>query len=114
MTPQYDREELFQKVWNRLMIKVAEEYAVSSVALAKACRKLSVPVAGRDHWAKLAQVIRRPKPVLPKLEKVPVTYRTEKAAETFDRDTDPELAAIEELLTSGALNPPADDAETRL
>ena len=51
---QYDREELYQKVWEKPMLKVAEEYGVSSVALGKTCRKLCVPVPGRGHWAKLA------------------------------------------------------------
>jgi len=30
---QYDREELYQQVWEKPMLKVAEEYGVSSVAL---------------------------------------------------------------------------------
>jgi hypothetical protein len=54
MLLKYDREELYQKVWERPMLKVAEEYGVSSVALGKVCRKLAVPVPGRGHWAKLA------------------------------------------------------------
>ncbi len=54
MLEPYDREELYRKVWEKPMLKVAEEYGVSSVALGKTCRKLSVPVPGRGHWAKLA------------------------------------------------------------
>lgn len=54
MPLQYDREELYQKVWEQPMLKLAEQYGVSSVALGKVCRKLSVPVPGRGHWAKLA------------------------------------------------------------
>ncbi len=30
MLLKYDREELYQKVWERPMLKVAEEYGVSS------------------------------------------------------------------------------------
>jgi hypothetical protein len=108
----YDREELYRKVWERPLLKVAEEYGVSAVALGKTCRKLSVPVPGRGHWAKLAfgkEGVK--KPPLPKLDKVPVIYRSpvvQRKPPTPDQN-DPECAAINQLLTSGALNPlPAD------
>jgi hypothetical protein len=75
---QYDRDEQYKKVWERPMIKVAEEYGVSSSALGKAFRKLLVPMPGRGHWAMLAHGhsgVR--KPPLPKLDKVPIVYRAE-------------------------------------
>jgi hypothetical protein len=50
----YDREELYEKVWQRPMRILAKEYGVSDVALAKTCRKLHVPVPGRGYWAKKA------------------------------------------------------------
>ena len=113
---QYDREELYQKIWEKPMLKVAEEYGVSSVALGKTCRKLCVPVPGRGHWAKLAhghQGVK--KPPLPKLDKVPVIYRSPVAANkppTSDQ-TDPELTTVNQLLSSGALNPGPVDPTAR-
>jgi hypothetical protein len=106
----YDREELYKQVWERPMLKVAEEYGVSSVALGKVCRKLSVPVPGRGHWAKLAHGhAGARKPPLPKLEKVPVIFRTHQSEEkkaAAAKLKEPEYAAIDQLLSSGALNPP--------
>ena len=58
------------------MLKVAEEYGVSSVALGKVCRKLAVPVPGRGHWAKLAHGHRRAQTTSAKLDPVPVIYRS--------------------------------------
>jgi hypothetical protein len=105
---QYDREELYQKVWEQPLLKVAEQYGVSAVALGKTCRKLSVPVPGRGHWAKLAHGhAGAKKPPLPKVDKVPVIYRSpvaQKKPINSDQN-DPELAAISQLLTSGALDP---------
>jgi hypothetical protein len=104
---QYDREELYERVWEKPMLKVAEEYGVSSVALGKTCRKLCVPVPGRGHWAKVAhghQGVR--KIPLPKLDKVPVICRSPIAAKkppSFDQ-ADPEFAAVDQLFSSGALN----------
>jgi hypothetical protein len=113
---QYDRDELYQKVWERPLIKVAQEYGVSSVALGKACRKLSVPVPGRGHWAKLAHghagVRKLP---LPKLDKVPVVFRSSRVQQkeaTASDQADPEFTAIGQLLSSGALKPPPVDAST--
>jgi hypothetical protein len=109
----YDREELYQKVWEKPMLKVAEEYGVSDVALAKVCRKLSVPLPGRGYWAKLAHGHAVPKkPALPNLDEVPVIYRSEQSQQKQNKKPDPsdsETATIEELLRSGALVPPAID-----
>jgi hypothetical protein len=115
---QYDRNELYQKVWERPLIKVAQEYGVSAVALGKACRKLFVPVPGRGHWARLAygHVGVRKLP-LPKLDKVPVVYRSSRVHQketTAPDQTDPEFAAIDQLLSSGALKPPPIDASAGL
>jgi hypothetical protein len=112
----YDREELYQKVWEHPMLKVAQEYGVSSVALGKTCKKLSVPVPGRGHWAKLAHGHSGTnKPPLPKLEKVPVIYRSPIAEKkpTDSDQSDPEFISISQLLVSGALSPPKIDLISR-
>ena len=46
----YDREVLYSEVWAEPVRIVAERYDVSDVALAKACRKLAVPLPGRGYW----------------------------------------------------------------
>ena len=96
MPLQYDRDELYRKAWERPLIKVAQEYGVSAVALGKACSKLLVPVPGRGHWAKLAHghagIRKMP---LPKLDKVPVVFRSSRVRQkevTAPAQTDPEFA----------------------
>ncbi|RON56160.1 hypothetical protein [Pseudomonas frederiksbergensis] len=55
--------ELFEKVWQMPMVKLAHEIGVSDVAVAKACRKAGIPLPGRGHWAKSEkQRQRQPKP----------------------------------------------------
>jgi len=105
----YDRDELYKKVWEQPLLKVAEEYGVSAVALGKTCKKLSVPVPGRGHWAKLAHGKQgAKKPPLPKLDKVPVVFRSPVAPKkpAISDQNDSDFAAINQLLSSGALNPP--------
>lgn len=56
-------EELFEKVWQTPMVKLAHEIGVPDVAVAKACRKAGIPLPGRGHWAKSEkQRQRKPKP----------------------------------------------------
>jgi len=50
----FNREKLYGQVWSQPVRKVAPEYGVSDVALAKTCRKLQIPLPGRGHWAKVA------------------------------------------------------------
>jgi hypothetical protein len=116
MFERYDREELYRKVWEQPLLKVAEEYGVSAVALGKTCRKLSVPVPGRGHWAKLAHGhAGAERPLLPNVDKLPVIYRVPVAPRkpTNSDQNEPELAAIDKLLSSGVLNPPAIDPNAR-
>ena len=48
------RDALYAEVWRTPLLKLAESYGISNVALAKVCRKLNVPVPGRGYWAKVA------------------------------------------------------------
>ena len=50
----YNREELYQKVWDRPVQNVAKEFGISDVGLAKLCKKLFVPIPGRGYWARKA------------------------------------------------------------
>ncbi|NWB56522.1 hypothetical protein [Pseudomonas sp. F8002] len=73
--------ELFEKVWQTPMIKLAHDIGVSDVAVAKACRKTGIPLPGRGHWAK-PEKHRRRKPKPPQVEgKV--------RFQVLDRDTPP-------------------------
>jgi ankyrin repeat protein len=49
---QYNRQELYEKVWSEPALKVAKQYGFSDVRLGKVCKALWVPVPGRGYWAK--------------------------------------------------------------
>jgi len=44
------REELYEKVWSTPMQKLAREFGLSDVGLAKLCRRYQIPVPGRGYW----------------------------------------------------------------
>jgi len=63
----YDRERLYEEVWNEPTQKVAKLYGVSDVAIAKACALLDIPKPPRGYWAKKAAGRKLPiRPLLPK------------------------------------------------
>jgi hypothetical protein len=46
----WNRQELYEKVWQFPLRKLATEYGISDVGLAKVCRKLDIPLPGLGHW----------------------------------------------------------------
>ena len=44
------RQTLYDQVWATPMARLAKEYGISDVALAKICKKLNVPYPGRGYW----------------------------------------------------------------
>jgi hypothetical protein len=49
---QYNRAELYEKVWSEPMRILAQQYGVSDVYLARVCRLLRIPLPGLGYWAK--------------------------------------------------------------
>ncbi|PWI54410.1 hypothetical protein B5K03_09495 [Rhizobium phaseoli] len=48
------REELYELVWSKPMLRVAEQFEVSSSYMARVCAALNVPRPERGYWAKMA------------------------------------------------------------
>jgi hypothetical protein len=68
---QYNRQELYEKVWSLPTREVAKHYGFSDVRLGKVCKILHVPKPGRGYWAKKEAGRPTPKrPPLPSLEKL--------------------------------------------
>lgn len=44
------RQILYEQVWAKPMTKLAKEYGISNVALAKICKKLNIPYPWRGYW----------------------------------------------------------------
>ncbi len=72
---QWDRQELYEKVWQFPLRKLAAEYSLSDVGLAKVCRKLKIPLPGLGHWTKIAHGHSIPRPPLPVVKDLPALAR---------------------------------------
>ncbi len=47
------REELYQRIWTTPATRLAREFGISDVALAKLCRRRAIPTPPRGYWARL-------------------------------------------------------------
>jgi hypothetical protein len=92
----WNRESLYEEVWQNPVSKVAEKYGISDVAIAKVCRKLKIPVPGRGFWAKKSAGYAIKRVPLPPFKNAPVLYRAERTRppKLADDPTDPELLQI--------------------
>ncbi len=76
-TESYEREKLYEEVWKEPVLVIAKRYGVSNVALAKACRKLAVPLPPRGYWARIrAGQKSLPRPPLPLTYESPAVRTT--------------------------------------
>jgi hypothetical protein len=64
----YDREKLYEEVWNLPLGQVGALYSVCDTAIYERCRKLHIPTPGPDYWQKKA--LGRPLPERPLLPSV--------------------------------------------
>lgn len=74
--PLFDRDQLYQQIWEQPLTAVAELYAISSARLRKACRQLKIPAPQTGFWAKKPERrVLSPRPVLPAYDGPPVFYQ---------------------------------------
>jgi hypothetical protein len=59
------RQELHELIWSTPATKVAADFGISDVAVAKRCKKLNVPRPSRGYWASLAAGCKPRKKPLP-------------------------------------------------
>jgi hypothetical protein len=62
-----DRQKLFERVWSVPVETLASEWGLSGRGLAKACKRLHIPVPPRGYWARVAAGQRPTRPRLPAL-----------------------------------------------
>ena len=68
------REQLYQKIWEKSTVKLAAEFGISDVGLAKICRKMDVPKPPLGYWRRIeAGAILAPTP-LPKAKETTVEF----------------------------------------
>tara|TARA_R110002072_G_scaffold3149_9_gene23541 strand:- start:3436 stop:4593 length:1158 start_codon:yes stop_codon:yes gene_type:complete len=106
------RKELYESVWMEPIVKLAKEWGMSDVGLAKACRRHDIPIPPRGYWAKKEFGKPLPKrPVLPKGrpedEEVRFSPWTAKIHESVNQNTiDTHLSSISNLIVPAELNDP--------
>lgn len=49
----FQREDLYKKVWEKVLVQVAADYGLSDNGLKKICIKMNIPIPYTGYWAKL-------------------------------------------------------------
>jgi hypothetical protein len=79
-------KELFAKIWEKPVLKLAQEIGISDVALSKACRKAGLALPSRGHWA--IPVSKRPSKPKPPTDERTISFMV------LDRSTLPARGAV--------------------
>ncbi len=69
----FTREQLYELVWQKPAVRIAEEFGISDVGLAKICSRHGIPKPQRGYWAR-SEDTRPPRPALP-VAKIPRPIR---------------------------------------
>lgn len=67
-TIQIKRDELYEKVWQTPISRLASDYGISGVGMKKICKKLNVPTPPRGYWARLQNGYKVSRIPLPKIK----------------------------------------------
>lgn len=106
-TIELTREELYQRVWSTPMSRLAAEFGLSDVGLAKVCKRHRIPRPSRGYWAKLERGKKVEQwPLMPTDDESLLTIRLHKSetpsVSTVEksRAADPKIAALIEAESS--------------
>ena len=105
------REDLYERVWEAPLTKLAKEFNISDVGLAKACRRSKIPTPPVGYWAKVAHGKSVSKPPLPSTADTfvvlePQRYRQENSSRALAADEFPSLH-VDVVQNLAALEPSA-------
>lgn len=97
-----DRDDLYQRVWSMPVTKLAKQFDISDVGLAKACRKAGIPLPPVGYWTKVAHGKKVTRPALPPSNQKTVEidaqrFRGVKAAAPESRQPAPPISVPAEL-----------------
>jgi hypothetical protein len=54
MNVTFERNSLYEEVWNAPLTKLGPKYGMSDNGLRKVCRAMNIPLPSAGHWAKVA------------------------------------------------------------
>ena len=96
------RAELYELVWQKPMSRLADEYSISGVGIAKLCMRHGIPTPERGYWAKVQAGKALPRPKLPRLRDAPpITLRVRGQVEHRDSDQGQLARAVAEASAPG-------------
>lgn len=113
------RQELYERVWTVSMRKLAAEYGLSDVGLAKLCDRHEIPKPPVGYWAKLEVGKAPPRPPLlaasaPTLETISLVHATARKQSASPASTDPEIVEALERAKALVIRLPEKDGKVHI
>jgi len=98
-TIEWDREKLYNEIWEKPAVQLAKEYGVSDVAVAKICRKLKIPKPGVGYWRRKERGFKVARAPLPAMKDVPrlTSHVAIPGSESPQERLSPDLQALAEV-----------------
>jgi AcrR family transcriptional regulator len=98
------REDLYERVWSRPLVRLAAEFGLSGNGLAKICDRLLIPHPPRGYWSKASghSAPRPPLPPLPAQSAENITISRERAHSRRLRTRKPIEARRDQIMTAAA------------
>lgn len=88
------RQELYRAVWDRPVERVAQEFGISDVALARLCRQLTIVTPPRGYWAKPERERLHLRPKFRANERGPLVEITIQPTLSHERQEPPATVAV--------------------
>ncbi|WP_441001153.1 hypothetical protein [Fodinibius sp. SL11] len=85
----FERNELYEKVWEKPVSHLTDELEISSHKLYKACEELDIPTPSAGYWAKLRHDKEVTKPELPESDKESFTLTIREESRMQKEQTKP-------------------------
>ena len=108
----FTREQLYELLWQKPAVRIAEEFGISDVGLAKICARHGIPKPSRGYWAR-AEDNRPPRTVMPAAKnprpiRIPVMVPDEPDAQELSSQAAAEKRAGERIVVAERLRRPCE------
>lgn len=83
----WDRNKLYNEIWEKPATQVAKEFGISDVGFGKVCRQLNIPKPERGYWRRKELGLQVRRAPLPAMETVPRVVSS-----IYEREPEPPMS----------------------
>jgi hypothetical protein len=85
----WDRNKLYDEIWEKPATQVAKKYGISDVGLGKVCRQFNIPKPERGYWRRKELGLKVRRALMPAMETVPRVVSS-----IYEREPEPPMSPL--------------------